>query len=595
MPEQGESRASLRPRACPLAAVAGVALGLFALPCAARAADATTPTAAAAEADAAADAGATERAPRRRERERDINHEWPEHVPPGDRLEAMGAVIGTITIVTGDIFDPSVPGESGWVYRTANKLHINTRPSVIREQLLFRTGDAYVDRIVQETERILRANSYLYDAAIVPVGWDGKAVDLEVRTRDTWTLNPGINFNRQGGRNTGSVELEEKNLLGTGQQLSFGWASDVDRESLTISYWDPHFNDSWTRFGFTYSDADDGYTQALRLDRPFYSLDTRRAGGLWVYETERNDPRYLLGESVGEFEREQRYADVWGGWSAGWQSGWVRRWSLGVTYDRNEFAPVPDEPLTGPLPTDRELVYPWLGFDIVQDAFVERLNQDQIQRTEDVLLGFTAGGRVGYAADSLGSDRNALMLSAYARDGRNLRAGQSLFMGATASGRVEDGEGLRNAVLSAEARYYARTSPRTKFFATVMGTVTEELDDDVQLTLGGDNGLRGYPLRYQAGTSMALLTLEERYYTDWYPFRLFHVAGAVFFDMGRTWGTDVTGATSDGLLKNVGLGLRLGSSRSAFGNVIHIDLAFPLDGGDDIDDVQFVIETKERF
>ena len=90
-------------------------------------------------------------------------------------------------------------------------------------------------------------------------------------------------------------------------------------------------------------------------------------------------------------------------------------------------------------------------------------------------------------------------------------------------------------------------------------------------------------------------TLEERYYTKWYPFRLFHVAGAVFFDMGRTWGTDVTGATSDGLLKDVGLGLRLGSSRSAFGNVIHIDLAFPLDGGDDIDDVQFVVETKAKF
>ena len=135
----------------------------------------------------------------------------------------------------------------------------------------------------------------------------------------------------------------------------------------------------------------------------------------------------------------------------------------------------------------------------------------------------------------------------------------------------------------------------TKFFATVNGAVTEALDADQQLLLGGEEGLRGYPLRYQAGTSRALLTLEERYYTDWYPFRLFHVAGAAFFDMGRTWGTDVTGATSDGLLKDVGIGLRLGSSRSAFGNVIHIDLAFPLDGGDDIDSVQFVVETKVRF
>ena len=49
------------------------------------------------------------------------------------------------------------------------------------------------------------------------------------------------------------------------------------------------------------------------------------------------------------------------------------------------------------------------------------------------------------------------------------------------------------------------------------------------------------------------------------------------------------------MLKDVGLGLRLGSSRSAFGNVIHVDLAFPLDGGSDIDSVQFVVETKAHF
>ena len=125
--------------------------------------------------------------------------------------------------------------------------------------------------------------------------------------------------------------------------------------------------------------------------------------------------------------------------------------------------------------------------------------------------------------------------------------------------------------------------------------LTENLDEDEQLTLGGDTGLRGYPLRYQAGTAKALLTLEQRYYTKWYPFRLFHVGGAVFFDMGRTWGRDVTGETSLGMLKDVGLGLRLGSSRSAFGNVVHIDLAFPLDGDNDIDSVQLIIETSQRF
>jgi hypothetical protein len=297
---------------------------------------------------------------------------------------------------------------------------------------------------------------------------------------------------------------------------------------------------------------------------------------------------------VGEFEQDEQFAEAYYGWSQGWQDGWVRRWRAGTTFSRSRYAAVPGSMLGGPLPEDLELAYPWIGFDLVEDAYRERKNQDQIERTEDVLVGMRAGARIGYAAEAFGSDREALLLSAYAQNGWEYPRDRSLFLTAIGSGRVED-DGLRNAVISGEARYYARTSPRTKFFATVNGTTTESLDADQQLLLGGEEGLRGYPLRYQAGTSRALLTLEQRYYTSWYPFRLFHVAGAAFFDMGRTWGTDITGATSDGLLRDIGVGLRLGSSRSAFGNVIHVDLAFPLDGGDDIDQVQFVVETKVRF
>ena len=524
----------------------------------------------------------------------DLSHAWPTDIPQGPELEAAGAVIGQIRIHNEDVFDPSRPDESGWIYRTANKLHINTRRPVIRDQLLFRPGEAYVHRLVQETERLLRANDYLYDAVVRPTAYDGRTVDLEVRTRDTWTLNPGVNFNRQGGENSGSLELEEKNLLGTGQQLSFGWTNDVDRESLDFEFVDPHVHSTWTRLGLRYSDADDGDTKALRLERPFYALDTRQAGGVHLFDTRFEQPRYAYGDRVGAFQQQQEFYEAYGGWSAGWRRGWVRRWTAGVTYDRERFTELGDETPGGALPEDRTLAYPWVGFDILQDAYEERSNQDQIERTEDVLVGWRAGARLGYAAEAFGSDRNAWMMSVYAQDGIDFGDDSSLFLGLAGSARLEE-PGLRNAVLSAEARYYANTSERTKFFATVNGTVTERLDEEKQLLLGGDTGLRGYPLRYQAGSSLALFTLEERYYTDWYPFRLFHVAGAVFFDVGRTWGRDVTGATSDGVLKDVGLGLRLGSSRSAFGNVIHIDLAFPLDGGDDIDDVQFVVETKSRF
>lgn len=40
---------------------------------------------------------------------------------------------------------------------------------------------------------------------------------------------------------------------------------------------------------------------------------------------------------------------------------------------------------------------------------------------------------------------------------------------------------------------------------------------------------------------------------------------------------------------------RLGSARSGLGNVLHIDLAFPLDRSSDIDSMQLLIETRKSF
>jgi hypothetical protein len=55
-------------------------------------------------------------------------------------------------------------------------------------------------------------------------------------------------------------------------------------------------------------------------------------------------------------------------------------------------------------------------------------------------------------------------------------------------------------------------------------------------------------------------------------------------------------ATPDlGLLKDVGFGLRLGNARSSFGDVVHIDLAFPLDRAYGISGMQFLVTTQASY
>ena len=93
----------------------------------------------------------------------------------------------------------------------------------------------------------------------------------------------------------------------------------------------------------------------------------------------------------------------------------------------------------------------------------------------------------------------------------------------------------------------------------------------------------------------ALLTVEGRYFTNWYPLRLARVGAAVFADIGRTWGASALAVPELGTLRDVGMGLRFGNTRSALGNVLHVDLAFPLDGDPSVKSMQFLLKTYKSF
>ena len=266
-------------------------------------------------------------------------------------------------------------------------------------------------------------------------------------------------------------------------------------------------------------------------------------------------------------------------------------------YDEHVFAATPDtiEPDTL-VPNDREFLYPFLGFEIVEDRFEEGINFDQIDRVEDRFLGTRLAFRLGYSSAGAGSNQDAWHYRGGI--GKALIATQtsSLVVGANLDGRYAEGE-AQNALLSLGARFHRRLTEQQLFYVSLTGSIGRNLDLDNQLLLGGDSGLRGYPLRYQGGDSKALLTLEHRIFTEWYPFRLVNVGGAIFFDAGRTWGENPVGGDNPnlGILKDVGIGLRLGNNRSGEGRVLHIDLAFPLDGEDTIDRVQILIDAKTSF
>jgi Omp85 superfamily domain len=525
----------------------------------------------------------------------EIGEPRPPGVPSDKAMEAAGAIIGRVEIDIRNIFDKNDPRESSGLFRLADRLHMRTKPEAIQAQLLFKSGDRYRAQKLAETERNLRLLTYVYDAHIVPVRFADGKVDIKVTTRDVWTLSPGISFGRAGGTNATSYNLQDSNFLGYGKTVQVSRSSTVDRTSDTLAYTDPNvFGSRWTA-ALAYVDSSDGNERIVQIAQPFYSLDTRWSAKISAINFDRTVSRYSLGNIADQFNDNESTYELSGGISSGLIDGWTKRLLFGMHYDQNLFIPTPSTTLPAkPLPPDRTLSYPFVGFDVLEDNYKKVGDENEIGRTEDLYFGTEVTGQVGWSSAAFGADRNALMLAATVIRGFELPHEQQLFLSGDFSSRIEDGS-ARNLISDGTAKYYWRWRQDWLLYAALSGTVTHALDPDMQLLLGGDNGLRGYPLRYESGTSRGLFTVEQRVFTDWYPFRLARVGAAVFADVGRTWGTGVVGNSDPGLLRDVGIGLRLGNTRTGLGNVLHVDFAFPLNNIAGIQKFQFLVQTFQSF
>ena len=515
-------------------------------------------------------------------------------LPSLAELEAAGARIGEVRVVPGPIFDLSNPKEDRWLFRAANRLHIPTREGVIRRSLLFRSGEPVSVRLIEETERLLRSNRYLYDVEIRPVALRDGVVDLEVHTRDTWSLDPGLSAGRSGGATTGGFKLREYNILGTGTSIAVGRSKDVDRTSTEFEFSNTRAFGTWASFSYAHASSSDGNRNAVSLVRPFYALDARWTAGIVSLKDDRIDSVYNAGNVVSQYRRGERRTEVFGGGSAGLRDGWVQRYTLGLRQLEDAYAAEPGLVPPASLPASEKLVLPFVRYELIEDRFERETNRNLIGRPEFFALGLAATLEVGRASMVLGSARDPWLYSGSIARGFEPWPDHRLMLQGLLSGEFDDGRSQRQR-LGAQAQYYLPQGRRWLFYAaaSVDRVVRPSLPD--ALLLGADNGLRGYPLRYQSGTRRALFTVEERFYTDLYVWQLFRVGGAAFFDVGRAWGGDNLNQLNPGWLRNAGVGLRIVSVRSAFSNVLHVDLAFPIDATSDIKKVQLNVKTKTSF
>ena len=267
------------------------------------------------------------------------------HVRPEPQdLEAAGARIGQIDIDVEDIFDTSDPKEDcGALSARQPAAHQHAGRGGALPAAAAARRITYSQQKVDETERLLRGRRYIYDAWIEPVCYhdDDRTVDMNVRVRDVWSLNPGVSYTHKGGASrVRAPRSRTRTFSAAARRFRCPGPPMLDRTTMRARLrGSTALRQLVARAGSPSRTTATVARPIVAVGRPFYSLDTRWSAGTEWLSDERDQSRYQLGHVADEFAVRERQFDLSGGVSSGLRDGWTRRWLAGLRYDSSEFTP----------------------------------------------------------------------------------------------------------------------------------------------------------------------------------------------------------------------------------------------------------------
>ncbi|HEX5054361.1 MAG TPA: hypothetical protein VFZ65_21460 [Planctomycetota bacterium] len=498
-----------------------------------------------------------------------------EQVRPGTRSGRLRDV----RISTSDVFSDEYATEH-LLAAAVNALHWTTREQVIAREIWFERGSIVTAEDTAELERNLRALNLFADVSVrlAPTGNDGE-VDLEVTTRDRLTLSFGGGGSYLGGVTGVRFALGESNLFGQGDALGASFFENSDGEYRgTLVYTDLHVLDTWHTGSVRYSRTDDGDSLGLSLRRPFKHLTDPRSYGFDANHDEVGVDYYRDGESVANVH------DIGDGFDANllWGDGPPdRRRTAGIVLalDAHDY-----DPATGPaaaeirVPSDTQSAFlgPTARWRWI-DGYRKVEGLDTIDYIQDLTLGLDVGATLGVRwrdEQGAGADLEPELRADVSWATEPL-TGVFTNLGASGSMRLRDRDFV-GWYGSLAGRAYAQVDSANTLAASVVFDAVEEKEGlPVELTLGEDNGLRGYPAHAFSGTRRLRTNLEDRLDTG-LEFATLRLGLVAFFDTGWTGRDEFLGAPSS----SVGFGLRIATKKLLGAGVVRIDFAKPLESFD---------------
>lgn len=500
-------------------------------------------------------------------------------VAPGSECEPPR--IESVELVRQDVF---AEDESGSLYGLVNKAHVVTRASVIRRDVLFAEGDPLDVAAIEQTERNLRERAYLREVSIEVLDGEGRVLGaagepglaelpcrtglpgtvlVRITTRDAWSTSVEGTLKRSGDRSLWSVGIGESNFLGHGKQVELAHAVDLDRTSDILAYRDPNVIGGPLQLHVGYASQSDGARFILELGHPFRELDTPWGWALRSEAFDQIQPIYLHGDRDRELRHVRRRHELE-------LTRLVSRSGSRAIRVHAGYRAWHDE-VDG---TGRDFGIFNVAVSRVEHRYRE-LTHVTHERPEDLNLGAETRVGLGYSAPGPWASDRALFLEARHTQGFAVGDRGVLMTGVTWTGRVRGG-GLENGLGDARLTFLGLVAPRRTLLLSARLRGGTRLDPERQLTLGAQNGLRGYPVHEFSGDRTLLLTAEHRWFVADDVLRILSVGITTFADAGFAW-RGRPGASTDGLRTNVGFGLLLGRKRLSMRNAaVRVDLAYAL-------------------
>jgi hypothetical protein len=492
-----------------------------------------------------------------------------------------------------------------------NHFHWLTDPSVIRRELLVREGDAFDTGRVEESTRNLRSLGIFALVRIVAVRTpDPAQVGLLVYTRDLWSLRLETPFSGTGDALYLTVQLTELNLFGRGKILRIRSSFDPKTFSIGQTYSDPRVlgGELMLRetFDVIFNKADgksEGSAGSLTFGHPYYdwqqlwSWTLKGSYSVFVSRSLRGgdvvsfrpDPEQDGQLMVCEVPAPDCLRAVWDDRSAATSlSGSYQRgervkqtFTLGVGFSvrdaransETDLEPGQESAFEDQLlPRSRRQVYPSFRYDLALPLYATYVDLVSFGQSENVQLGPALRWSVTLPLRAFGSSSDAVTFSSAIGyvwgDGHTL-----LEANVAVSARLEDGK-----VVDQSASGYVRGATPTWVLGRLVfygGLEANRRDtDQTQLTLGGDNGLRGYPSGEFRAIGGSRMHWNLEYRTLPLVIQSVHVGAVAFYDAGSVY----TSLAHAELHQAVGLGLRIllpQVNRTPF----RIDFGVPLSGG----------------